>query len=521
MKNKNIIKALLICSVISFSAMSCTDEFRAANRPGNEASLEELGRDDYAVSSFITELQNLAFPEQENVYQNTEDLIGNYLGRYMTYVKPSFSVKNYTCFNAPDDWKIVPWRDVFAKATSSFNAIEIITQGEGAMYAVALMVRAQLMLRFTDTYGPLPMGLETDPNAYSSQEKIYRKLLADLDQAKDILEPMLQTNPGLVMKEEADKVYAGQMAKWVKFANSLKLRMAIRMRYTEPEWAREVAEKAVNDGVIESNADNCSISYIPNGQYKTSVEWGDSRACADLESYMTGYNDARRMKYFSSPESQFPMRNVIGCRAGANVTNKDVAAKGYSAANVRVDTRGVWMTAAEMTFCRAEGALLNWNMKGTAQLLYEQAIRLSFEQWGADYVDEYINDNSRKQSHYYDINDGFGGDIAPVSEITVKWDDHATTEEKMERLIVQKWIALFPDGQEGWNEIRRTGYPKVFPVAQATNGYNLDVPNRVPFDPREMTGNNKENYYKALQFLGGKDDYASKMWWQKNKSLNQ
>ena len=87
---------------------------------------------------FITELQNFAFPEQENTYQNTEDLIGNYLGRYMTYVKPDFSVKNYTCFNASDDWKIVPWRDVFAKATSSFNAVAVLTQERGPHVCIGI-----------------------------------------------------------------------------------------------------------------------------------------------------------------------------------------------------------------------------------------------------------------------------------------------------------------------------------------------------------------------------------------------
>ena len=170
MKKINIVRSWLIGSFVLFGITSCNAGFEDANRPGHETSLEELGRDDYAVSSFITELQNFAFPEQENTYQNTEDLIGNYLGRYMTYVKPDFSVKNYTCFNASDDWKIVPWRDVFAKATSSFNAVAVLTQEEGPMYALALILRAQLMLRFTDTYGPLPIGVEEDANAYSSYQ---------------------------------------------------------------------------------------------------------------------------------------------------------------------------------------------------------------------------------------------------------------------------------------------------------------------------------------------------------------
>lgn len=501
-------------SLMMVGVSACTSDFEEANRPRNKVSLNELGRDDYAVSSFITELENFAFPEQENVYQNTEDLIGNYLSRYMTYVKPAFSVKNYACFNAPDNWLIVPWNGVYAKATSSFNAISHLTKEEGPMYGLALILRAQLMLRFTDTYGPLPIGLEEDPDAYSSQEKIYKHLIESVNKAISIISPLVEANPALVIKADADNVYQGQMSKWIKFANSLKLRMAIRMRYVDEEEAHKIAVEAYNAGVIEQNEDNCSITYVPNGLYKTSVEWGDTRACADLDSYMNGYNDPRILKYFN-PVEEWGARPVIGCRAGANVTNKDMAMKKYSTANVQVNTRGMWMTAAEMTFCRAEGALLGWEMGGTPESLYRKAIRLSFEQWGVgEQADYYLENSWDKPGYYYDAAGGFGEDFAPQSEITVRWDNNATDEQKMERLIIQKWIALFPDGQEGWNEIRRTGYPKVFPVAQATNGYYLKVPNRVPFDPREASGNNKKNYQAAVEMLGGKDDYAAKMWWQ-------
>ena len=70
-----------------------------------------------------------------------------------------------------------------------------------------------------------------------------------------------------------------------------------------------------------------------------------------------------------------------------------------------------------------------------------------------------------------------------------------------------------PRRQEAWSEIRRTGYPKVFPSAQST-AYDLTVPNRLPFDYMEPV-NNPDNYQKAVQLLGGPDTYATKMWWQK------
>ena len=82
-----------------------------------------------------------------------------------------------------------------------------------------------------------------------------------------------------------------------------------------------------------------------------------------------------------------------------------------------------------------------------------------------------------------------------------------------DRIIQISYIKVFPDGQEAWSEIRRTGYPKVFPSAQST-AYDLTVPNRLPFDYMEPV-NNPDNYQKAVQLLGGPDTYATKMWWQK------
>ena len=516
MKYNKILKSLTYGLIVTMGVgtmASCTDGFEEANRQGNRASADELGRDNYSTGSFFIQMQNNAFPEQENAYQMNEDLIGNYLGRYMTYANNGFSDKNFARFNAPNGWVRYPFRDALPKVTSAFKDIERLTNKSGVTYAQALILKAQALLRLTDMYGPLPIGADaTDGNAYSSQEDVYKSIIADLNKATDVIKPLVASNPNVTIAEELDKVYQGKMAKWLKYANSLKLRIAIRIRYVEPTLAKQLGEQAVQDGVITSNDDNCAIAYTPNGQYKTSVEWGDSRACADLESFLTGYNDPRLTKFFTPVEGG--IRPVIGCRAAAKIGNKTTAGKAYSAANIKIDSKGVWLTASEMAFCRAEGALAGWsNMGGTAQSLYEEGVKLSFEQWGAGSATAYLADNTSTEKNYVDPISEYGGDVSAVSNITIKWDDSATDEQKMERLITQKWIAMFPNGQEGWSEIRRTGYPKVFPLAQSTD-YSIQVANRIPFDIDEAT-NNKANYIKAVQLLKGNDDYATKMWWQR------
>ena len=501
------------CLLGAQSLTSCTDGFENANRPGNKIDGEEINRDSYAAGAFLIQLQNEAYPEQENTYQMNQDLIGNYLGRYMTYANDGFAEKNFALFNAPNGWVRYPFADSTPKVVSAFKEIERLTGSEGLNYAWALILRAQCFQRLSDMYGPFPIGAEDDANAYSSQETVYRSLMADLNKAIAILQPMVAADPNLSANEESDHVYGGNFANWLKYANSLKLRMAIRMRFADPTFAKQCGEEAVAAGVITSNDENLCITYTPNGQYKTSVEWGDSRACADIDAYMNGYNDPRITSYFK-PTVTAGARTVIGCLAGAKIGNKATADNIYSAANVSNTTRGVWMSAAEVTFCRAEGALAGWTgMGGTAGELYEKAVTLSFDQWGVGGADKYLADDTSTEADYVDAEGGYGKSMAHVSDITIKWDDNATDEQKLERIMVQKWIAMFPDGQEAWSEIRRTGYPKVFETAQS-NGSSLNVPNRIPFDNNE-TINNATNYAKAVQMLGGADNYETKMWWQK------
>ncbi|KXB80856.1 hypothetical protein HMPREF3034_01931 [Prevotella sp. DNF00663] len=519
MKNKYISRVAMMGMAAAFtmsSLSSCTAGFEEANRPGNNASAEELGRDNYTIGSFLVQMQNAVFPEQENDFQMDEDLIGNYLARYMTYVNHGWNNANFATMNAPANWVRYPQKTVAPKFTSAFNEVKRLSNGKKDVnYAWALILRSQGILCMTDKYGPFTIGAGKDGKEYSSQKDIYTQVVADLDEAISILKP-LTSNASFTANASFDKVYGGKFIKWMKFANSLKLRIAIRISGIEPEMAKKIGVEAVKAGVIEKNDENLAIEYTPHGLYKTSVEWGDSRACADIESYMTGFNDPRLAKYFKPVgERKAGSREIIGCRAGAKIGNKSVAGPLYSAANVTNSTKGIWLTAAEMWFCRAEGALMNWDgMGGSAKTLYEKAITISFQQWEAGDATNYLNNNYDKQATYEDADGGFGHNVGRVSTITVMWDDHESMERKMERLITQKWIALFPYGQEGWNEIRRTGYPKVFPVDQNTGSYTIKVPNRIPFSDTEIT-ENPENLAKAKELLQGPDTYATPMWWQK------
>jgi hypothetical protein len=105
--------------------------------------------------------------------------------------------------------------------------------------------------------------------------------------------------------------------------------------------------------------------------------------------------------------------------------------------------------------------------------------------------------------------------IAAMSTITVAWNGAGTNEEKLEKIITQKWIAMFPEGQEAWSEYRRTGYPKIFRVVSNQSGGAVDTDiqiRRIPFVDGEKS-TNAAGVTAAISLLGGPDNAGTRLWW--------
>lgn len=511
--DKRILKYMLSGSLYigMLLTTSCTSGFEDINKPGEKISDEEYGRDNFRLQSYFSQMIDNTISQQENSFQMNENLIGDVYGRYMMTTKPDWNSLDFSTYMAPANWIKAPYNDVMQKFSTPWFEVKKATNQTGAMWAWAQILRVAAMHRLADMYGALPyskMDGESLLVPYDDTKTIYHAMIDDLTDAVEIL----KVSDGTLLPD-ADIIYKGDISKWMKFANSLKLRLAMRLRNAEGEasYAQEKAEEAVKEGVITANEDAPAHSYPQPGVWKMCDNWGNARASADIVSYMVGYEDPRLSKYFKPTTFDGHETEYAGLRAGCKISSMDWACKYSTPVTNQSTDVYYWITAAEVTFLRAEGALYSWNMGGDAESLYKEAIQLSFDQWGAGNASSYCEDGEKTQANYVDPDGSLSA--SAVSSITIKWEP-GNTERNLERIITQKWIAMFPLGQEAWSEHRRTGYPYFFDVAVPTNYSNLpDVAHRIPFNPDEYT-NNKENVEAAKAALGG-DAYDTKLYWAK------
>lgn len=524
MKRNKLLRIVALSTFIPglLSLSSCMDG--DINRPGGKISDGDLEGDNYKLGAFFPQMTDLVVPAQENDYQMCENLVGGEYGRYLMFTNAGWSsAKNPPLYNVPTSWYSAPFQTMLPKFYQAYNQIKEITKEEGVNWAWANVLRVAVMQRLTDTYGPIPYS-KVNPKSlsapYDKQEEVYNHMFEDLDKAIETLTGYAVANPSATPMAAYDNVYGGHFTKWVKYANSLKLRMAVRIRFVNPDLARKKAEEAVHQqvGVITSNEDNASYFYAKGNPLN--IMWnsyGDTRVCADILTYMEGYKDPRESKYFQNATKTEWGVPYAAMRAGINIVNQKDA-RAYSAPLAAKGDRLIWMTASEVAFLKAEGALAGWKMEGTAKALYESAVKLSFEQWEVGGADTYLENNTYTQAAYANPSSVTEGAGAPaVSTIKIQWNDAGTPEENLERIITQKWIALWPLGTEAWCEIRRTGYPKVFKLANVAR-YPIDIPNRLPFSYNEYQ-NNKTNVEAAVGLLGGEDTYVTRLWWQSKKKL--
>lgn len=178
------------------------------------------------------------------------------------------------------------------------------------------------------------------------------------------------------------------------------------------------------------------------------------------------------------------------------------------------------MTAAEVWFLRAEAALRGWTGENV-EACYRQGVNVSFQQWRAmGDVDDYL-DSDRTGADYIDAFDP-NNNIEARCKVSPRWLETASNEEKLEKIITQKWLAVFPEGCEAWAEQRRTGYPRLFPV-RFNNSRNGSIDTEIMIRrlnfPAELADTDPEQYQALVRVLGGEDSAGARLWWDTGRNF--
>ncbi|KAA6350832.1 hypothetical protein EZS27_001820 [termite gut metagenome] len=530
---RTILILLGVCSVVVYA--SCIANFEDYNTNPVNPSPEDMTTAE-KVGTLFPGILYLMHNSQENDNQMIEQMVGNQYGGYMATTN-NWQGTNFGTFNPAPNWVEYPFNKLFTEFYANYFKIKEITENKGYIYAWANIVRVAVMLRVTDTYGPIPyskMGSGQLAVEYDNVQDIYHNMIEDLSNSITTLTAFVNESKGKFNPmSEFDLVYNGDFSKWIKFANSLKLRMAVRIASVDTDYAKEVMAEAIAGGTIESNADNAFLPTIDNPYHKAAFDWQDLAVNATLSTYMNGWTDPRRSVYMTLTSDGI----YRGVRTGINNIKKETYGGGsYSKPNFATTSPLLVYCAAETYFLKAEAVLRNW-ITGSVQTFYEQGITASMEQHGVA-IGTYLSVTASPAS-YNDPTPNTNFNIASTANggaVTVAWASANTDARKLEAIITQKWLANYPLGFEAWNDFRRTNYPRIMPavnnLSSANSGGAVNNPTsisptnasaaiairlvrRLPYPVSEYNGNRANVESAVSTLLGGLDELSTNLWWAK------
>ncbi len=525
---------------------ACTGDFRSINNDRAGVSDSELEADNNGLGYRLRIVQqgvyfNYDFGKGLNwPFQLMQNLNADLFAGYMHDPKPLLGGSNNSDYNLQDGWNGAMWEFTYAYVLPEIYRLEHSADERMPPFCgIAKILKVLVMQRVTDFYGPVIYTCFGDAvygYVPDGQQVAYEAFFADLDDAVRLLSDYVALYPEAAEFRKFDLILDGAYGSWLRFANSLRMRLAVRIAMADPERARAEFVKAAQSpyGVIEENPSNAAVktsgTYVnPLGEINRN--WNEAVMNASMESILKGYGDPRLGRFFEPCRADL----VLPDRSGRDSVRIEIAGayhgvrqgtcfmhnyySAFSALTVDAGTDAPLMTAAEVWFLRAEAALRGWTEEDAATC-YNRGVVCSFLQWGADGVEEYLV-SDRMAADYSDVITP-ANDIAARCRVSPRWDETDSDELKLEKILTQKWIALFPEGCEAWAEQRRTGYPRLFPVRfNNSRDGSIDTETmirRLNF-PATLSVSDPVQYEALVGELGGPDDAGTRLWWDRGRNF--
>jgi hypothetical protein len=414
--------------------------------------------------------------------------------------------------NIPQNWWHALYRDVLKDLQEAKKIVEadadLSEEVKTNQLAMIEIVEVYAWSMLIDTFGDIPyeeaLKVSASPDdilqpVYDDAATIYGKLIARLDIALDNLDVDAES------WGSSDLIYGGDVALWLKFGNSIKLKFGMKLADVNATLAEATVESAVSSGVLTSNDDNAIFLYKsapPNTNpiWEDLVQSGrkDYVAANTLVNAMNAVDDPRRNFYFTTVDTLVYNAYQNGEPApGAVVIDTLTVFYGgvygsnngysvYSKPGDMVDNSdfpGVILDYAEVEFYLAEARERNFAVGGTAEEHYHAAITASAQYWG--------------------VSDAAIADYLALPEVAYS----TATGTYSQKIGMQKWFASYNRGFEAWTEWRRLDFPV---LVKPKDGESV-VPLRYTYPVSEQNVNTA-HYNEAVAKLG-EDNVAKKVFW--------
>jgi hypothetical protein len=497
---KHIFKSILAAGGICL-LQACTGDFEKLNTPPNSVTTIDPG------------LQ-LSRVQRDGAFAEGVEYPNNQYGSWIQQWAGGVLISSSRYIEQPDnntwDAHYTLIRNISQIRNEILKGQENEPSGRTKL-AIARVVEIAVWQRLTDLFGDIPysqsaLGTAEVNNkpAFDTQESVYKSLIADINTA------LAQLTVGDVSYGTADFYYKGDVAKWKKYANSLKLRLGMRIRYADPALAQKTVTEAMAQPLLESNADNATVPTFNNAT--------NANVHPILNHFLAGSPDLKYLadafvnQLVTSNDPRLPriaQPSVNSVKAGAPAYKgigvaltdeilKTIIKDDYSTASTTTFFNRAYspaipcivMSFSDVSFYKAEAALEGWGATAEqAEKFYQDGVTAALAQ--EPYNVTTIPANFASQLSFAGL----------------------TKEQKLEKIGTQKWIQLFGRSYEAYIEWRRMGYPtlKAGPFAGSTNG---TIPRRTVYSSREALLN-EDNYKLAVARLPQGDTYISKVWWDK------
>jgi len=410
------------------------------------------------------------------------------------------------------------WTSLYANSGMDVQALyDVAVDRQHENYqGVALVLRAYIASLITDLWGPAPYsqawtGSANLSPAYDTQEAIYRDIMVKLEEANALLDDSEDGDP-----ISGDILYNNNITNWKKFANSLKLRLLLRMSGKDAGFATTEMTKILADPgtypIFESNEDNAALQYL--GSFPNNHPWNENRktrddhrvskTIIDIQWTNSPYVDWRICLYadLDGNNTYEGMPNGLTSSQAGNYNGGGIKyTSKVGAFFTAAEAPGMLMSFAELKFILAEAAHKGF-ISGDAGVYYLEGIMTSYAQYGDDLISA-VDHNLGLPSPTWDT-DSLALDF--IANDVWGWD----AGNAMELIATQKWVAMYDQGLQSFIEWRRLGIPVLVPAAEGMNDGKIPV--RFPY-PTDEYARNPSNLAAGVGLLGGPDDLNTRVWW--------